>query len=141
MTKMGFSGKWVKWIKACLQSASMSILINGSPTKEFDMEKGLRQGDPLAPFLFIIVAESLHLLMEEAVKRGMYEGLKVGMKEIQVSHLRYADDVIFFGRWSPNNLKTLFKVLKCFHILSGLKINVWKSKLYGVGVGEEEVKE
>ena len=95
MTKMGFGTKLVKWIKACLQYASTEILTNGSPTKEFDMEKGLRQDDPLAPFLFTIVTESLHLLMEEAAKSGMYEGLKVGMKEIQVSH-QYADDVIFF---------------------------------------------
>ena len=106
-----------------------------------EMNKGLRQGDPLASFLFTIVAESLHLLMEEAVRISMYESIKVGTKEIPISHLQYADDTIFFVNWSLNNLKILFKVLKCFHLMSDLKMNVGKSKLYGIGVEEGEVKE
>ena len=52
MKEMGFDRKWVKWIKACLSSTSISILVNGSPTKEFKMNQGIRQGDPLAPFSF-----------------------------------------------------------------------------------------
>jgi len=57
--RLGFSEKWISWIKACLESASMSILVNGSPTKEFIPKKGLRQGDLLASFLFLIAAEGL----------------------------------------------------------------------------------
>lgn len=64
--------------KACLVSSTISVLVNGSPTKEFSMEKGLRQGDPMAPFLFLVVAESLHILISEAKAKGMYEGIKVG---------------------------------------------------------------
>lgn len=66
LEEMGFGHKWCRWIKACLESASVSVLVNGSPTKEFKMEKGLRQGDPLAPFLFLVVAEGLNTLMTEA---------------------------------------------------------------------------
>lgn len=116
------------------------MLINGSPTKEFVIGKGLRQGDPLAPFLFLIVAESLHILMEEAVKKRLFEGIKVGKNEVLISHLQYADDVVFFGKWSLGNLKNLLKILSCFQLLSGLKINVGKSKIFGLGVREEEVQ-
>ena len=52
--RLGFYEKWVRWIKSCLESSSVSVLVNGSPTKEFYPKRGLRQRDPLAPFLFLI---------------------------------------------------------------------------------------
>ena len=139
LKKMGFGHKWVKWIEECLISAKMSVLVNGSPTEEFPMRKGLRQGDPLAPFLFLIVVEGLHILVSEAEKKRLFEGIKVGKLETSVSHLQYADDAVFFGKWNVTNLKNLLKILECFQKLSGLKINVGKSKMYGLGILEEEV--
>lgn len=68
---MGFGMKWRKWMRSCLKSASISLLANGSPTKEFKMEKGVRQGDPISPFLFILAAEGLNAMMKEAVANNM----------------------------------------------------------------------
>lgn len=66
MGKMGFNDIWRKWIRGCLSSAAVSVLINGSPTKEFSVGHGLRQGDPLSPFLFLIAVEGLNMVFKKA---------------------------------------------------------------------------
>ncbi|XP_071685671.1 uncharacterized protein [Rutidosis leptorrhynchoides] len=140
MKRMGFGDRWRKWILACLQSASISILVNGSPTNEFRIERGVRQGDPISPFLFIIAAEGLNLLTKRAIECGLYKGVKIGSEDINISHLQYADDTIFLGEWNRQNFCNLMKLLKCFENASGLKINYNKSKLFGLGVNKDEVE-
>ncbi|XP_071713597.1 uncharacterized protein [Rutidosis leptorrhynchoides] len=81
MEKMGFGAKWLKWILACLKSASVSVLVNGSPTHEFKLERGIRQGDPLSPFLFIIVAEGLKVNYNKSLVYGL------GVTKIEVENL------------------------------------------------------
>jgi hypothetical protein len=66
MVKLGFAEGWLKWMRACIFEISMSILVNGSQTNDFKVGKGLRQGDPLSPFLFLIVAEGLAGMIYEA---------------------------------------------------------------------------
>ncbi|XP_071694365.1 uncharacterized protein [Rutidosis leptorrhynchoides] len=142
---MGFGVKWGGWISSCLKTASISVLVNGSPTKEFRLGRGVRQGDPLSPFLFIIVAEGLNWLEKSAVSNSLYCGVKIGSNNVPISHLQYADDTLFFGEWSLNNVglnnvESLMKLLKCFELCSGLKVNYNKSNLFGVGVDKLEVE-
>ncbi|GKC21915.1 RNA-directed DNA polymerase, eukaryota, reverse transcriptase zinc-binding domain protein [Tanacetum coccineum] len=134
---MGFNETWIKWISGCLHSASASILINGSPTCEFNILRGLRQGDPLSPFLFIIAMEGLHVAMEDAMAAGLYNGCKINT--VNLSHLFFTDDALFIGAWSRSNIVSLTSILDCFHLVSGLKINYHKSNLFGVGVPFDEV--
>lgn len=68
--QMGFGNKWRLWIHDRLKSSRSSIIINGSPTKEFKISKGVRQGDPFSPFLFIIATEGLNVAMEAASEKG-----------------------------------------------------------------------
>ncbi|GJY28735.1 RNA-directed DNA polymerase, partial [Tanacetum coccineum] len=99
MTWMGFNEKWIQWIRACLISSRASILVNGSPTKEFPLQRGLRQGDPLSPFLFILAIEGLHVAMEDAVEHGIFCDIRAGLGEARISHIFYADDAMFMGEW------------------------------------------
>ncbi|GJR73860.1 reverse transcriptase domain, reverse transcriptase zinc-binding domain protein [Tanacetum coccineum] len=141
MKKMRFGDKWCKWVDSCLTSSTMSILVNGSPTDEFCLERGVRQGDPLSPFLFILAAEGLNAIVSEAVDKGVFKGVKIGRNNVVVSHLQYADDTIFFGEWNKENAKVLMCILKCFEEVSSLRVNYNKSKLYGVGVSEAQLRD
>ncbi|GJS96150.1 putative RNA-directed DNA polymerase [Tanacetum coccineum] len=134
MSQMGFGAKWCSWIKGCLSFATVSIHVNGSPSNEFKMERGLRQGDPLSPFLFLIVVEALQVSIIEACNKNLFKGLYLNEDNTNLSLLQYADDALFFGEWSLWNAKKLVMILKCFQDASGLRVNLAKSKLYEIGV-------
>nr|GFB35091.1 RNA-directed DNA polymerase, eukaryota [Tanacetum cinerariifolium] len=129
----GFGLKWCQWIRGIFSSNMASILINESPSSEFPIFSGLKQGDPLASFLFILVMESLYLSVTRAVNDGIFKGLRITGSS-SLSHLFYADDAVFIGEWSIENLDNLLKILNYFHLASGLCINVNKSHVLGVGV-------
>ncbi|GKV46066.1 hypothetical protein SLEP1_g53078 [Rubroshorea leprosula] len=80
MDRMGFGTKWRRWIMECLSTSRISVLINGSPMEEFKVEKGLRQGDPLSPFLFLMIGEGLNGLVQKAVTEGLFRGVEIGMR-------------------------------------------------------------
>ncbi|GKB12941.1 RNA-directed DNA polymerase, eukaryota [Tanacetum coccineum] len=136
LKSFGFGDKWCGWIKGSLSASMASVLVNGSPTAEFQFFRGLKQGDPLAPYLFILVMESLHLSFSRTVDVGIFKGIQIG-KDFTLSHLFYADDAVFIGEWSDENLSRILHVLHCFSLASGLKINVKKSHLLGVGVSND----
>lgn len=112
---------------------------NGSPIAEFNMQKGLRQGDSFSRFLFLLAAEALHVMRLEARENGIFKGAPIGDNAIEISHLQFADDVLFFGELSVKNALNLLKCLKWFGPGSGLRINLTKSCLFGVGVSWEAV--
>lgn len=100
LKRLGFCPKWICWTEGCLKSASISVLVNGSPTNEFLPQRGLREGDPLAPLLFNIVAEGLTGLMREALDKGIYSSFLVGKNNTPANILQYADDTIFWGSYN-----------------------------------------
>ena len=134
LNRLGFHSKWISWIKGCLESSSVSVLVNGSPTEEFKPSRGLRQGDPLAPFLFLIVVEGLSRLVRQANKLKILNGVKVGRCEAEVCVSQFADDKLFMCDDSYRNIITIKAILRGFEIASGLKVNFHKSKLAGINV-------
>ncbi|GKE35949.1 RNA-directed DNA polymerase, eukaryota, reverse transcriptase zinc-binding domain protein, partial [Tanacetum coccineum] len=131
---LGFGSKWRSWIRACLQSSRAYILINGSPTSEFSIKHGLRQGDPLSLFLFILAMEGLHYAMSNAVSSGLIHGIKIGSSDITLSHIVYAGDVIITTDWNFGDLDNIIRVLYVFYLALGLKTNIHKSNIFGIGV-------
>ena len=98
MSKMGFPLLWRKWIKECIGTTTASVLVNGSPTDEFSLKTGLRQGDPLSPFLFLLAAEGFNILVESLLANNIFTGYQVGSSgSTVVSHLQFADDTLILG--------------------------------------------
>ncbi|XP_071704379.1 uncharacterized protein [Rutidosis leptorrhynchoides] len=120
-----------------LKSATVSVLVNGSPTSEFSLERGIRQGDPLSPFLFIIAGEGLNLLAKATYEHMFFKGLNIGSEKILLSHLQFADDI---GEWGGRNIRNVMKMLECFELMSSLKINLSKCTLFGIGVNRSETE-
>ncbi|XP_028101025.1 uncharacterized protein LOC114300334 [Camellia sinensis] len=139
MNNLGFGEKWLVWMRSCIATARVSVLVNGSPTEEFQPQKGLRQGNPLSPFLFIIAAEALNLLLARAVEKGLFRGASVGGNDLRISHLQFADDTIVFCEGDHEEVLNIKRVLRCFEVMSGLKINYHKSAICGVGFQEDEI--
>ena len=99
LERMGFGSKWISWINRCISTASFSVLFNGSPTGFFQSSRGLRQGDPLSPYLFVIGMEALSCLLKRVVEDNFISGCRFWGRDggdIVISHLLYADDTIIF---------------------------------------------
>jgi len=140
MGRLGFCGRWIQWIRACLESATISILVNGSSTKEFKPSKGLRQGDPMAPFLLLIVAQGLAGLVKQATRKNLFSGIKVGEKKVEVNLLQFANDTLFVCESKVQNIMCIKAILRCFELSFGLKVNFYKSKIGAIEVDRNEVK-
>ncbi|CAJ2668645.1 unnamed protein product [Trifolium pratense] len=134
MRRMSFPALWRKWIRECVCTATTSVLVNGSPTDEFPLRRGLRQGGPLSPFL--LAAEGLNVLMEAMVARNLFTGYISAQGSISVSHLQFADDTLLLGVKSWANVRALRAVLVLFETMSGLKVNFNKSMLVGVNISD-----
>lgn len=124
---MGFGSRWLSWMEALVFTSSMSILVNGSPSPDFHVSRGLRQGDPLSPFLFTIVAEGFASTTRKGVLSRLYNSFKVP-DEVEYNLLHFADDIILLGDGSWKNLWSIKSLMA-----SGLSVILTKSKLYGVG--------
>ena len=93
---LGFDDRWIKWIMMCVTTVRYSVLMNGSEVGPIIPKRGLRQGCPLSPYLFIICAEGLSALLRQAESSGLINGSKVCRGASSISHLFFADDSFLF---------------------------------------------
>ncbi|RVW49702.1 putative fucosyltransferase-like protein [Vitis vinifera] len=132
---VGNSRYWMKW---CISTVSFSVLVNGSSSGFFQSSRGLRQGDPLSLYLFVLVMEAFSSLLRKAVAGGFVSACKArsrGGEGVNVSHLLFADDTLVFCGASKVQLLHLNWILMWFEAMSGLRINLDKSELIPVGCG------
>ena len=138
MTKMGFFVSFITWVMSSISSVSFAVLINGVASTFFKSGRGLRQGCPLAPLLFLIVVEGLSRFIHSAQLRGDFQGISFG-NNIILSHILFVDDIIMVSDGSERSLSTLYEVLLIFCKASGMIINEDKSSLYYSSLNESEL--
>jgi hypothetical protein len=130
MRMKGFHPTWCSWIQRFIEKGSVGIRVNDDIGHYFQTRKGLRQGDPLSPILFNIVADMLAILIARAKEDGQVAGLIPHLVEGGISILQYADDTILFMEHDLDKALNMKLVLCIFEQLSGLKINFHKSELF-----------
>ncbi|WMV38581.1 hypothetical protein MTR67_031966 [Solanum verrucosum] len=135
LSDMGFGRKWVNWIKFCVSTVKFSIIINGSPEGFFQSQRGLRQGDPMSPFLFLLAMEGLNYMVRKANELGWIRGFGAYtniVNNMEITHLLYADDSLVFCGAEVSQIRHLRAILTIFEAISGLHVNWQKSSLFPV---------
>jgi len=127
MRLFGFCDKWIGWIMAAVKSVHYSVLINGSPHGYISPTRGIRQGDPLSPYLFILCGDILSHLIKTKALSGDIRGVRIGNGATAITHLQFADDSLFFCQANVKNCQALKDVFDVYEYYSGQKINVQKS--------------
>ncbi|CAK8579668.1 unnamed protein product [Lathyrus sativus] len=130
LRRMGFAEKWIHWMMICVSSVNYSILVNSESVGPILPGRGLRQGDPLSPFLFILITEGLSALIKGAIARGDIHGIQICRGAPSVSHLFFADDCFLFCRANVLEVTHLMELLKVYSLASGQEINLSKSEVF-----------
>ena len=129
LKQLGFSSIWIAWVRICISSASFSISLNGSPYGHFTSERGLRQGDPLSPFHFILGSEALSRLLLSEESKGSLKGLRIARNCAPINHLLFVDDLILFRKASISEAACFKSCLDKYCCWSGQSINASKSSI------------
>ncbi|WVZ91915.1 hypothetical protein U9M48_038026 [Paspalum notatum var. saurae] len=133
----GFSNTWCDWIKSFIQEGNVAINVNGQNGAYFQTRKGLRQGDPLSPIFFNIVADMVAIIINRAKGEGKVNGVIPHLVDDGLSILQYADDTIIFLDHNLEMARNMKALLCMFEKLSGLKINFHKSEIFYFGQAKE----
>ncbi|XP_019197208.1 PREDICTED: uncharacterized protein LOC109191092 [Ipomoea nil] len=139
MSKMGFTDHWVRLMRECISTVRYSVLVEGKEWGPVVPGRGLRQGDPLSPCLFILVAECLSAMLRVREGEGVLHELRVARGALTISHLFFADDCLFFFRANNFEAEIIRDVLREYGRASGQEVNLGKtSMVFGRNVHWED---
>jgi hypothetical protein len=138
VVRKGFPPHWIKQTMSTIQGGRVCINVNCERSPYFATYQGLRQGDPLYPMMFNLVAETLATLMRRAVRQGKIKGALTHLIAEGITHIQYANDTILMVEGDDDSIENMKFILYCFEWMSGLKINYHKSETYILGVDNEE---
>ena len=130
MRKMGFAEAWVKLMMMSISSATYSVFINGEPQGHITQTRGLRQGNPLSPYLFLLCTEGFHGLLKKAKTMGDIRGVSICRNGPRLTHLLFADGSLIFCRAKESECQKLLEVLTKYEGASGQQINRDKTTLF-----------
>jgi len=125
---MRFPDRWINWIKVCIGRVSFALLINRTPTSWFSNSRGIIQGDPISPYLFILVAQNLTSMLNFAMNHDMIPGFNLCLRKF-FNHLMYADDLILITQASRKITTNINLCLSIYGNLTGQKVNKSKSEI------------
>jgi hypothetical protein len=135
MAVMGFPKTFVSWIYVCISTPSFSIVLNGRPVGYFRGSKGIRQGDPISSYLFLMVMEVLTVILQASYNQKTIKyHPKCSLQ--QITSIMFADDVMVFTKPETSSLDGIKTALQAFHCMTGLTINQFKSSLLVTGVSD-----
>lgn len=126
----GFNHQWINLIYQCISTTKISLLINGSPEGFFETSQGLRQGDPLSPFLFIIMAEAFGHAFSQAQIEKKINGIPVTKNVPNITHQQYVDDTILPSESTTAEEKNIKTIIQSYAAASSQNINADKSKIF-----------
>ena len=130
MERMGFSTRWINLVMECISSVSYLVLINGAVYGNIKPTRGIRQGDPLSPSIFLLCVEGLSALIHEAAQNQCLTGISIARGCPRVTHLFFADDSILFCKANPTECQVLKLILRRYEEALGQKINTDKSSVF-----------
>jgi len=135
MEKFGFAEQFVELVISCICDHLFAVLVNGTPTTWFHSTMGLRQGDPLSPYMFIVGAEAPARMIKCEHEKGEFSGLSLGVGQGQLGHLMYADGYLLVARAYVEEAVVVCDMLKDYCCLSGQNVTFAKSQvIYGADV-------
>ncbi|KAL0357534.1 UNVERIFIED_CONTAM: putative mitochondrial protein [Sesamum calycinum] len=129
MVKLGFPPSFIRLIMLCISSVSFSFMLSGKQFGSLIPERGLRQGDPLSPYLFLMCTESFSSLLQLAEREGRIQGVSVCRAAPSISHPLFADDTLIFYRASSESTQAVLDILEVYRKASGQEINFAKSSV------------
>ena len=136
LKRTGFGVRWYGWIRTCISTVQFFVLFNGSPVDFFGSSRGLRQGDPLSPLLFLVMMEVFSKMIKRVEGAGLLRGFKADGRRgggLCVSHLLFANDTILFCDATEEQILHVWMLFLCFQAVTGLKVNTVKSEMVPIG--------
>jgi hypothetical protein len=130
MKKMGFEVKWINWVMKCITTVQYDLLINGNQVGPIIPSRGIRQGDPLSPYLFLLCAEVLSLKLQMAQVGGLLMGVPTSPRGPRINHLFFADDSLIFCRAQQDDWENLSWLLENYEKASGQRLNRSKTSIF-----------
>ncbi|KAF7146289.1 hypothetical protein RHSIM_Rhsim04G0067000 [Rhododendron simsii] len=130
LRQLGFHTLWIGWVMECVKTVSFSITVNGEAGESFHPSRGIRQGCPLSPYLFVLCGEGFTALCNDYVSKKLLYGFRINRHCPVVSHLLFADDSVVYCQATERDCAALYNILELYEAASGQNVNKEKSSVF-----------